>query len=524
MLVAPAPPEMYGMPYRSGTTLCACTSWDPYPPITAWTFCCAMSCSTSWALRDASEVSSRRERSIFSFFPPTSSPPASFTSFTAYSVAALKAPPILDSLPVTGRTAPMRIVASSVAAARTGGTDEVSASARAERTRERFQRMPVIEASNAARAAITDVRKREGTSVGPGGRGRAGRAGVPSATRSEVHDLHLDRELVRRVPDLGGHALVPELDVEVVLGLRVRVEVEPCDVPILVLAFVNRLVERLLLVPDDRGDLRLLDEDARLDRERAFLGESREERAAVDVLVRDRRLEGAEVDREVQEHVGRSELVGALRVVGRAEREDLPVAVVHARERGHVVDLGVEEVPLEAFREARRVLDAGLAEALEEQGAVLETVAEKVAPEHEAGVAPGVGLELRVRRQVVGRLVQHERGRAARDNPAVDRYQDLAELDVELLGDAPLADGVEEVEARAKSLRPRRGADGLRRLAEVRVLGLAAEANVIRDLAADEEAHAANEEVLLIAAAAVVRGVRDLLEVRLRLEEEAEFG
>src|SRR5450830_927162 len=337
MLVAPAPPEMYGMPYRSGTTLCACTSWDPYPPITAWTFCCAMSCSTSWALRDASEVSSRRERSIFSFFPPTSSPPASFTSFTAYSVAALKAPPILDSLPVTGRTAPMRIVASSAAAARTEGTDEVSASARAERTRERFQRMPVIEASNAARAAITDVRKREGTSVGPGGRGRAGPAGVPFAVRSEVVGLHLERELVRGVARREGHALPPDLEVRV-MARNVIVESE-CHAA-LVLRHVHVGGERLLLVAGDRGDLERLQVDASLDLKRALLGEHRGERvASVDVLVLNRGLERADRNRKVEEHVGRGVPVVVLRVVGAADREDFLRSEIGAGVGHEVIDL-----------------------------------------------------------------------------------------------------------------------------------------------------------------------------------------
>src|SRR5450759_4772526 len=305
MLVAPAPPEMYGMPYRSGTTLCACTSWDPYPPITAWTFCCAMSCSTSWALRDASEVSSRRERSIFSFFPPTSRPPASLT----------------------------------------GGTDEVSASARAERTRERFQRMPVIEASNAARAAITDVRKREGTSVGPGGRGRAGPAGVPFAVRSEVEGLHLDRELVRGVARLEGHALPPDLEVRV-MARNVIVESE-CHAA-LVLRHVHVGGERLLLVAGDRGDLERLQVDASLDLKRALLGECRGERvAAVDVLVLNRGLERADRNRKVEEHVGRGVTVVVLRVVGAADREDFLRSEIGAGVGHEVIDLGIEEVVLE---------------------------------------------------------------------------------------------------------------------------------------------------------------------------------
>src|SRR5450756_60900 len=274
MLVAPAPPEMYGMPYRSGTTLCACTSWDPYPPITAWTFWCAMSCSTSWALRDASEVSSRRARSIFSFFPPTSRPPASFTSFTAYSVAALKAPPIFDSLPVTGRTAPIRIVASWAAA----GPEKASVSERTERAKERFQRMPVMEASSAALAAITVVRVRVGISAEPGGKGRAGRAGVPSATRSEVIDLHLDRELVRGVSGRGLvrgstglelDALPPALDVEGVRSLRERIEVQPDGHAAFVLRRGRHVHvggrERLLLVPRDGADPEALQENAALD-------------------------------------------------------------------------------------------------------------------------------------------------------------------------------------------------------------------------------------------------------------------
>ena len=77
--------------------------------MTASTFCCAMSCSTSCALLAASDVSSRSRRSIFIFLPPTSMPPASLISLTASSVAVLYAPPIFDSLPVSGRTAPMRI-------------------------------------------------------------------------------------------------------------------------------------------------------------------------------------------------------------------------------------------------------------------------------------------------------------------------------------------------------------------------------------------------------------------------------
>src|SRR5438477_5808772 len=77
--------------------------------MTAWTFCCTMSCSTSCALFGPSEVSSSRRRSTFIFFLPTCRPPASLTSLTASSVAALKAPPIFDSFPVSGRTAPMRM-------------------------------------------------------------------------------------------------------------------------------------------------------------------------------------------------------------------------------------------------------------------------------------------------------------------------------------------------------------------------------------------------------------------------------
>ena len=84
------------------------------------TFCWAMSCSTSCALFAASDVSSSSRRSILYFFPPTSRPPASFTSLTASSVAVLNAPPILDSFPVTGRTAPIRMTASSAGAAARG--------------------------------------------------------------------------------------------------------------------------------------------------------------------------------------------------------------------------------------------------------------------------------------------------------------------------------------------------------------------------------------------------------------------
>src|ERR1035437_10011793 len=478
-----------------------------------------MSCSTSCSLRAASEVSSRRARSIFIFLPPTSSPPASLTSLTAYSVAALKAPPIFDSLPVTGRTAPMRIVASWAAA----GPEKASASERTERAKERFQRMPVMKASSAALTAISVVRVRAGILTEPGGRGRAARAGVPFAVRSEVEDLHLDRELVRRESDLGFHAREPDLDVEVVLGLRVRVEVEPADVALLVLGRAGRRGERLLFVADDRGNLRRLGVDARLSRERVFLGERRDELAAVDVLARDRRLERAEAGREVQEQVGRGELVVGRRVVGPAEGEDLPVAEVRARVRRQVVDLGVEEVPLDAFREARRVLDAGLAETREEGRAVFEAVAEEPAPEHEAGVAIGVVLQRGARHGVVGGLVEHERGRAAREDPAVDGHEDLAELDVELLGDAPLADGVEEVEARRRRLDPRRSArQRLRGLAEARVLGIEVEENVLRHLAAQDETGPAKQHVLLPPPGIVVRRVRDLLEVGLPLEQDAE--
>src|SRR6266508_331699 len=74
--------------------------------MTTSTFCCVMSCSTSCALLAASEVSSRSVSSIFIGFPPTFPPPASLTSLTANSVACLEAPPIFDSFPVTGRTAP----------------------------------------------------------------------------------------------------------------------------------------------------------------------------------------------------------------------------------------------------------------------------------------------------------------------------------------------------------------------------------------------------------------------------------
>src|SRR5664280_954134 len=516
MLVAPAPPEMYGMPYRSGTTLCACTSWDPYPPITAWTFCCAMSCSTSCSLRDASEVSSRRARSIFILLPPTSRPPASFTSLTANSVACLYAPPIFDSLPVTGRTAPMRIVASWAAA----GPVKASASERTERAKERFERMPVIEASSAALAAISVVWVRVAILPEPGGRGRAAR--VPFGVRSEVEDLHLDRELVRREADLGGHTREPDLDVEVVLGLRVRVEVEPADVAVLVLGRAGRRGERLLFVADDRGDLGRLDEDARLGRERVFLRERGDERAAVDVLVRDRRLERADGDREVHEEIRRGELVVALRVVGPAEGEDFPVAEVSARVRRQGVDLGVEEVVLEASREARRVLDAGLAEAREEGRAVLEAVAEEVAPEHEAGVAPGVVLKGRARKVVVGRRVEHERRRAARDDRAVGRHEDLAELDVELLGDAPLADGVLQLEARAGRLGASARATD-RRLAEVGVVGLDEEEHVRGHLSAQDDPGPAQQHVLLPAAGGGVRRVRDLLLVPLRLQQQPEL-
>src|ERR1035441_7394771 len=478
-----------------------------------------MSCSTSCSLRDASEVSSRRARSIFILLPPTSRPPASFTSLTANSVACLYAPPIFDSLPVTGRTAPMRIVASWAAE----GPVKASASERTERAKERFERMPVIEASSAALAAISVVWVRVGILPEPGGRGRAGRAGVPFGVRSEVEDLHLDRELVRREADLGGHTREPDLDVEVVLGLRVRVEVEPADVSVLVLGHAGRRGERLLFVADDRGDLGRLDEDARLDRERVFLRERRDERAAVDVLVRDRRLERTDGDREVHEEVRRGELVVALRVVGPAEGEDFPVAEVSARVRRQGVDLGVEEVVLEAFREARRVLDAGLAEAREEGRAVLEAVVEEVAPEHEAGIASGVVLQRGARHDVVGGLVEHERGRAAREDPAVDGHENLAELDVELLGGAPLADGVEEVEARRRRLDPRRPArQRLRGLAEVRVLGIEVEENVLRDLPAQDETGPAEHHVLLPPPRIVVRRVRDLLKVGLPLEQDAE--
>src|ERR1017187_5655374 len=476
-----------------------------------------MSCSTSCSLRDASEVSSRRARSIFILLPPTSRPPASFTSLTANSVACLYALPILDSLPVTGRTAPIRIAASWAAA----GPEKASASERTERAKERFERMPVIEASSAALAAISVVWVRVGILAEPRGRGRASR--VPFAVRSEVEDLHLDRELVRREADLGGHTREPDLDVEVVLGLRVRVEVEPADVSVLVLGHAGRRGERLLFVADDRGDLGRLDEDARLDRERVFLRERRDERAAVDVLVRDRRLERAEGDREVHEEGRRGELVVSRRVVGPAEGEDFPVAEVSARVRRQGVDLGVEEVPLEAFREARRVLDAGLAEAREEGRTVLEGVAEEVAPEHDAGIAVGVVLQRGARHGVVGGLVEHERGRAAREDPAVDGHENLAELDVELLGGTPLADGVEEVEASRRRLDPRRPArQRLRGLAEARVLGIEVEENVLGDLPAQDETGPAEQHVLLPPSRIVVGRVRDLLEVGLPLEQDAE--
>src|SRR3954454_2418054 len=75
----------------------------------ACAFCCTMSCSTSCALFAPSELSSRRRRSTFIFCLPTWRPPASLTSLTASSVAALNAPPIFDSFPVSGKTAPMRM-------------------------------------------------------------------------------------------------------------------------------------------------------------------------------------------------------------------------------------------------------------------------------------------------------------------------------------------------------------------------------------------------------------------------------
>ena len=75
----------------------------------------------------------------------------------------------------------------------------------------------------------------------------------------------------------------------------------------------------------------------------------------------------------------------------------------------------------------------------------------------------------------------------------------------------------------AERLGARRSADGLRRLSEVRVLGLDVEEDVLRDLAAEDEAGAADQQVLLEAAGVVVRRVADLLEVRLRLQEDAEL-
>src|SRR5450755_3524963 len=133
-----------------------------------------MSCSTSCALLLGSDVSSRSARLIFSFFPPTSSPPASLISLTASSVAALYAPPIFDSFPVTGMTAPRRI------------------------------------SSSAARSP--PERRSEAASEAP--RKALGRAGVVRAMAGalEVIDLELQRELAPGRPHMRRDLLVPHLD------------------------------------------------------------------------------------------------------------------------------------------------------------------------------------------------------------------------------------------------------------------------------------------------------------------------
>ena len=122
-------------------------------------------------------------------------------------------------------------------------------------------------------------------------------------------------------------ALPPDLDVEVVLGLDDRIEVQAKGDAVFVLRRGRQArvggCERLLLVSGDRRQLDRLDEDAAFDLERALLWKRGDRLSAIDVLVLNRRFERAERDRPVEVQVGRGIAVIVLRVVRAADGENL---------------------------------------------------------------------------------------------------------------------------------------------------------------------------------------------------------
>ena len=194
-----------------------------------------------------------------------------------------------------------------------------------------------------------------------------------------------------------------------------------------------------------------------------------------------------------------------------AEGEDLLVSEVDARIG--VAGLRVPQVVLDAAGAAESVARAGAAEALEDAGAVLEVAAGEVALGQEAGVAADRRQRRGALAEGVGAVVERQQRRGALQAVTAERRQHQAGVDdegvVRRAERLPLQEGVLGDEA---------AAERLRRLAEVRVVGLVEERHGRRDLSADEKTDAPQEEVVRVA----LRRGGDLRGVGPRLQQQSE--
>ena len=126
-----------------------------------------------------------------------------------------------------------------------------------------------------------------------------------------------------------------------------------------------------------------------------------------------------------------------------------------------------------------------------------EVVAREVALRLEPRIASDRGLRRGAFLERPGSVIHREEVHGARVAVAAERNEDEAGVDPELVRDRPLDERVLNDEARARRLATGAARHGLRRLAEVRVVGHEEERDVLRDLPAEEEPGPAQEQVLL---------------------------
>src|ERR1051325_2517608 len=335
---------------------------------------------------------------------------------------------------------------------------------------------------------------------------------APLLSTLVVEELHLDRVLVRTVADARRDVRVGTFDVEVV---PVRIPGQTGLPAVVVVRVVRREFEVLMLVanpghdlggcqivPDLRGVVILL-RQRRGEEARAAVEAEHGELAVERVL---RRV------RQGDEAVDRPGLVFILAIRAHADGEHFLVSQVDARVG--VAGLGVPEVVLQAPRGAERVARAVAAEALEDARAILEPVVHEVALCQEAGVAADRRLRRGALAEGVGAVVERQQRRGALQAVAAERRQHQAGVD-----DERVVRGAEGFPPQEDVLGDEARAEGLWRLAEVRIVGLEEERDRGRNLTPDQEAEAAEEEVVRVS----LRIGGDLRGVRPRLDQRSEF-